>query len=273
MIERADPDDALFHRDGDWLVPTALTQGPWNPEHQHGGAVCAALAWGVEREPAPVPMRAARIAFDLMHAAPIAPVRIESRVVRAGRRVQLVDVALVEGERAVARASALRVRVADDLDLDDEGRGTPVSRLTSHPDDVMPMEAPRRFGGPLYVPGFIRAVELRRTNPNPRNGEPAVGWARLCCRVVAGEDPSPLVRLSALADFVSGLANGLDFTRYVSINPDLILHVERPPESDWIAIEAVTEIAADGVGLSHGTLHDLRGPVARATTSLYVAPR
>ena len=29
--------DALFVRRGDEYVATELTQGPWNPEHQHGG--------------------------------------------------------------------------------------------------------------------------------------------------------------------------------------------------------------------------------------------
>ena len=40
--------DALFVRRGDEYVATELTQGPWNPEHQHGGPVCALLAVVVE---------------------------------------------------------------------------------------------------------------------------------------------------------------------------------------------------------------------------------
>ena len=34
-----------------------------------------------------------------------------------------------------------------------------------------------------------------------------------------------------------------------------------------------TSITPDGIGASRGTLHDLRGPVARAHTSLYVTAR
>ena len=135
------------------------------------------------------------------------------------------------------------------------------------------MTAPRRFAANLTVPGYIRAVDLRRHRPQPRNGEPAICWSRLRCRVVEGEDPSPLLRLAAQADFVSGMANGLDFARYVSINPDVNVHLERAPEGEWFAIEALTTIAGDGIGHSHGTLHDRRGPVGQAASALYVAPR
>lgn len=272
MNSAAAEHDALFQRDGDWLVPSELTQGPWNPEHQHGGAVCAALAWLLEREPTPVPMRVVRVSFDLMQAAPLRPLRGEVRVARAGRRVQLADATLLEGERPVARASALRVRVDESLALGRDELGIARPPLDSKPDDFAPIVAPRRFGN-AYVPGYIRAVELRRSADERRNGETGMGWTRLRCRVVAGEDPSPLLRLAAQADFVSGIANGLDFMRFVSINPDVTLHVERPPESDWIGIEAVTSVTGDGIGHSHGTLYDLRGPVATADTSLYVAPR
>lgn len=272
MIQAADENDALFHRNGDWLEPSELTQGPWDPEHQHGGPVCAALAWASEQEPAPVAMRTVRIGFDLMHPVPLKPLRTEVRVARAGRRVQLLDVALLEGERAVARASALRVRV--DAEVDPVTASGPVGpALELQPDDLEPLGAPRRFGEDMYVPGYIRAVDLRRSTQEPSYGESVMAWSRLRCRVVEGEEPSPLVKVAALADFVSGMGNSLDFTRFVSINPDLMLEMLRPPESDWIGFETITTLSADGIGHSRGTLHDTRGPIGHASAALYVAPR
>ena len=275
MIEPVSPHDALFRREGDLLVPTELTGGPWNPEHQHGGAVCAALAWAVEQEPAPVPMRTVRIAFDLMHPAPLQPLRPQVTVVRAGRRVQLLDVALLEGERAVARASALRVRIDTTLGLDATTRGANAPALTIGPEDIAPMKAPRRFVASenIFIPGYIRAVDLRRQQFDATNGEPNVCWSRLRCRVVEGQAPSPFVRLASQADFVSGMANGLDFTRWVSINPDVTLQVEREPRGEWIGMEAVTTIADDGVGHSRGSLYDRQGRIGHASSALYVAPR
>jgi hypothetical protein len=98
-------------------------------------------------------------------------------------------------------------------------------------------------------------------------------WTRLRLPLVAGETPSPLVRLAATSDFASGSASDLDFERFVSINPDLTLHIEREPRSDWIGIVGSSEIRADGTGQSLGTLYDLHGRIARAQTSLYVAAR
>ena len=100
----ADPDDAIFELDGSRLVPSAFAGGPWNPGHQHGGAVCALLARAVEGCETPVPMRAARISFDLMRPVPMQPLVAVARVSKAGRRVQAVDAALLEGEIEVARA-------------------------------------------------------------------------------------------------------------------------------------------------------------------------
>ena len=56
---------ALFVRDGTLLVPTIYTQGPWNPEAQHGGPVCAALAWLIESVPTLVPMQVSRFTFEM----------------------------------------------------------------------------------------------------------------------------------------------------------------------------------------------------------------
>jgi acyl-CoA thioesterase len=275
VIEPPDENDFLFGLDAGRLVPTDLTQGPWDPEHQHGGAVCAALAWAVEQEPAPVPMRTVRIAFDLMHPAPMQPLRPQVTVVRAGRRVQLLDVALLEGERAVARASALRVRVDTTLGLDAETRGASAPPLAIGPEGIPPMKAPRRFAASenIFIPGFIRAVDLRRQQFEATNGEPNISWSRLRCRVVDGQEPSPFVRLASQVDFVSGVANGLDFTRWVSINPDVTLQVEREPEGEWIGIEAITSIADDGIGHSRGALYDRQGRIGHASSALYVAPR
>ena len=108
--------DALFVRRGDEFVATELTQGPWNPEHQHGGPVCALLATVVESVPSLVPMRCGRLTVDLIRTVPVAALRARTRVVREGKRVQLVEAALEHDGVEVARASALRVRVGDSHD-------------------------------------------------------------------------------------------------------------------------------------------------------------
>ncbi|MFO1537577.1 MAG: acyl-CoA thioesterase domain-containing protein, partial [Actinomycetota bacterium] len=108
--------DALFVRAGDAYVATHLTQGPWNPAHQHGGPVSALLAHLVERTPTLVPMRCGRLTVDLMRAVPVGRLTGVTRVVREGKRVQVVEASLGHDGIEVARASALRIRVGESAD-------------------------------------------------------------------------------------------------------------------------------------------------------------
>ena len=266
----AEPDAALFRIEGDQVFPSDMTQGPWNPEHQHGGAVSGLLAHCVEACPSPVPMRTVRMSIDLMRAVPMRPLSVRSRIVRSGRRIQVVDVSLLEGEIEVARASALRMRVAKGMGPIQSGETVafPYPPLASRPGGGEQFGR-RKMG---YVPGFIRAVEYERIS-DPQSGEVAVAWTRLRCRIVEGEDPSPQVRVATLADFTSGTGSTLDYTRWTCINADLTIHFEREPESDWIAIQAQTALGRDGAGQSIAVIYDLVGPVARSQTSLLLEAR
>lgn len=255
--------DALFVPDGDGVVATHLSQGPWNPSHQHGGPVSALLARTVEAVPTLVPMRCGRLTIDLMHAVPVARLTTASRIVREGKRVQLVEAAVLHDGAEVARASALRVRVGDS------------SAALTHPrrPDESPPPPPTtveesvlaRAG--LPVPGFLLALDMHRVAGGLGQGAPACTWFRLRVPVVAGEENTPLVRLAALADFTSGTANFLPIDRWSSINADISIHVLREPVGEWIAVDAVAHAAGDGIGHSRSTLYDTTGMVGTGATA------
>ena len=57
------------------------------------------------------------------------------------------------------------------------------------------------------------------------------------------------------------------------INPDLTLYIDRPPQGEWICLDARTTIAEGGIGVSESVLYDRAGMVGRATQALLVAPR
>ena len=59
----------------------------------------------------------------------------------------------------------------------------------------------------------------------------------------------------------------------MAINPDVSLHVMREPQGEWIGVNAGTWLEDDGLGQSFAELHDERGLVARAQTSLFVDRR
>ncbi|MBM3660007.1 MAG: thioesterase family protein [Actinobacteria bacterium] len=260
---------ALFVPDGDAVyVATHLTQGPWNPEHQHGGPVSALLAHVVEQVPTLVPMRCGRLAIDLMRAVPVARLETAARIVREGKRVQVVEAVLEHDGVVVARASALRVRISDTA-----------SALTHprRPDESPPppptqVEESVLAKAGLPVPGFLLALDMHRVTGGLGLGAPACTWFRLRQPVVAGVDPSPLVRLAALADFTSGTANFLPIDKWSSINADISINVLREPIGDWIAVDAVAHVAGDGIGHSRATLYDTTGMVGTGSTVQLVDP-
>ena len=107
---KAGPDDALVDVEGDVVIPTELCGGPWAADAQHGSAVAAVLARAVESVATPVPMRPARFTVDLLSPVPLEPMRQVVRVVKAGKRIAVVDAELHHGERLAARASCLLMR-------------------------------------------------------------------------------------------------------------------------------------------------------------------
>lgn len=257
---------ALFVREGSRFVATELTQGPWNPEHQHGGPVSALLARAVEEVPTLVPMRVGRLTVDLTRPVPVAPLGVAARVVREGKRVQLVEAALLHDDLEVARASALRLRIGQSAGaLEDPRRPdeTPPRAPTGPDGSVL-----ARAGFP--VPGFIRALDMERVCGGLGLGAPACSWFRLRVPVVLGEPVSPLVRLAALADFTSGTANFLPIERWSSINADVSIHVLRQPVGEWIAVDAVAHVAEDGIGHSRAQLFDVEGLVGTGSTAQLV---
>lgn len=252
---------ALFVRDHEFLVPTIYTQGPWNPQAQHGGPVCAALAWLIESIPTLVPMQVSRFTFDLFRAAPLTRLGTSTRVVREGKRLQVVEAVLLDGDTPVARGAAMRLRQAD------------LAEVADHPQRPRDMVAPPSGNVTALRPdvaariGFLRGIEVDRIAGTPGGGPPSITWYRSRVPLVEGEAMSPLQRLSLFADFTSASALYLDHAAYSAINPDVTVQVLRPPVGEWICVDGTTEAGANGVGHSRASLYDTGGFVASASTS------
>jgi hypothetical protein len=251
----------LFVRDGALLVPTIYTQGPWNPEAQHGGPVCAALTWLLESVPTLVPMQVSRFTFDLFRAAPLTPLATSTRVVREGKRLQLVEAMLYDGDTPIARGAAMRLREAD------------LAEVADHPQRPRHMVGPPSGNGATLRAdiaariGFLRGIEVERIAGTPGGGPPSTTWYRSRVPVVDGEVMSPLQRLSLFSDFTSASALYLDHASYSAINPDVTVQVLRPPVGEWICVDGSTEAGGNGIGHSRASLYDTTGFVASASTS------
>jgi hypothetical protein len=245
------------------LVATELASGPWDPRAQHGGAPAALLVRAFERVPAAGRLRMARLTFEFLRPVPVGPVEVQAEVTRPGRRVQLLDGAMLADGVEVVRARALRILAADSGSANSEEIAPPPG-----PEQSRAGELPG-----LHRPRFATdALEIRFV-AGSFGGGPATAWFRLARPLVGDEEPSTLQRLAAAGDFGAGLSGTLPRENYLFINADLTLYVEREPVGEWICLDSRTRIASGGVGIAESVLYDERGRVGRATQALLVAPR
>ena len=104
--------EAFYEPDGDLLVSSELTRGPWDPDAQHAGPPAALLGRAVERCEPRADAQVGRITFEILGPVPLAPLRASARIVRPGRSVELLEASLSGPDGEVMRASAWRLRTA-----------------------------------------------------------------------------------------------------------------------------------------------------------------
>ena len=258
--------EALFTRtESGALLPSALTRGPWTPDSQHGGPPAALLARAVEAT-APASMFVARFTVEFIRPVPIAALTVTSRIVRPGRRVQLVEATLSSATEPVAQAMALRIRIHEGIDLPPEASGPP--ETLAPPDTVAPVRLV-----PVEWENFGDALDTRPLIGGLTEPGPSVAWIRLVVPIVAGEDPTPLQRVLVAADCGNGISSAVDIHRYLFINPDLTVYQHRAAGGEWIGLDARTRLERQGSGLAEAVLFDERGRFGRSLQSLYVDER
>ncbi len=264
------PGDALFEPLGAGRYqPSRLTAGPWTPDAQHGGAPAALLAHAVEAAAPDQPMQVSRLTFGLVRPVPLTPLAVRVEVTRPGRKVQLLEATLRAGDSEVVRARALRIRTADLPALD--GHTPPEGR----PEPVPDQPSPEAFAtSPATWEAFHNtAMDVRFVAGGFGEMGPATAWFRLTVPVVAGEPTRPLSRLVAAADFGNGISRVFESTSVLFINPDLTVHVLRPPEGEWVALRAATATTGHGIAMAEGALFDEHGRVGRSVQSLLLDRR
>jgi hypothetical protein len=242
---------AFFIPDGDRFVATESTRGPWSRDYQHGGPPAALLTRALE----PLVGDGAlltRITFDFVRPVPVATLAVRAEVVRAGARVRRLHAVLVTTDGAtLVQAAAVALRTSSVL---------PAS--LGHDDDAPPrppeQSAPFQFGFFPDPVGYHTAMETRVAAGTWGKG-PMTAWMRPCVALVEGETLSPLQRLMTAVDSASGIAVVLDPMQHTFVNADLTVAVHRPPEGEWIGLDAATVAEAHGVGLTRARLWDTRG--------------
>lgn len=241
---------------------TVHTTGPWDARSQHAGPPSALLGRAVERCGPRDDMVLARATVEVLGPVPVDDVEVRARVARPGRSVELVEAVLSAGGRDAARMSAWRVLRA---------QGPEVPSRASSPPPVPPTESVG-VAPPGWVDGYLSAVEWRIATGGFAEPGPCTAWTRLRHRLVAGEQPSGLQRVLAVADSGNGLS-GERGPGWLFINCELTVHLHREAVGEWVCVDARTAISPGGAGLATTALSDRDGPVGVGAQALLVAPR
>jgi len=258
--------DAFYEKSGNGFIATELTRGPWDPGAQHAGPASALLGREIEGFDGDGAFQVGRIVFEILRPVPIGVLDVSSRVLRPGKKVQLVEASLSVDGAELMRATAWLLRK---------------QKLELPAEVVEPDAAPRgpeTGGEPEFFDtgqsvGYHTAMEWKSVGGAFREPGPATVWMRMRQPLVAGEEPSPLQRALVAADVGNGISAVLDWRSHVFVNVDLTVHFERMPEGEWICVDAVTRPQATGIGTAESVLSDVRGRVGRAAQSLLIAAR
>jgi len=261
-------DEALFRRDGDLLVPGVLTRGPWYQGTLHGSAMLAAIARAAERHPSEVDRQVVRLTVDMMRAAPMAPLRVETEAARSGKSIDIVDVAMYDGDELCVRGTALRVRLAD-LVVDEPEDAPPPPAPPA--DDHVGLSPFSRRGSD--EPAFHHAIDVHI------DVDTGVVWFRLAVPVVDGEPHTSIVTVAAIADWTYAAPHLLSGARGVArpparavhaINADTTINTFRPMSGDWLGLRTTAHTGSLGAGTSSAHLYDAAGPLGFSAQSVLV---
>lgn len=263
---------AVVSREGDWIRPSVHASGPWREDAQHGGVPAMLMAALAEEAMADEPgdWQLMRLSLELSRPVPMTPLRAECRA-EGGRSVRRLRLRLLDAdEQVVTEALVLMHRRGDTA-------AVPAFGAESSVPDVPPPEACTRraaFGDMPDRPAFhVSGMTILVAGGTDTEAGPATGWLRPAMPLIADRADSMTMRACAASDFGNGLSWETPFTGYAFANSDLSVHLQRPPEGEWVGLDARTWIGAGGIGQARSSLFDKRGVFGMAVQNLVVFAR
>jgi hypothetical protein len=253
--------------DGEWIEPTDLCRGPWDPEACHAGPPTGMLVRASERL---LPhQRFVRITVDLTRPVPQAGFRIIGEVIRSGRTVSTAALTMVDGNgKAVLSARTLHMAPQPNRELPTTPAETP--RLADTAPGLFPIHH-----GAHSLPFFPNAVEMRYPPGHDHLPGPTTAWMRTVPLI--GDDDaerhggvSGFTRICPLADCGNAISRNAEAGDLAFMNTDLTVVLHREPVGEWFGTQSVSRWEADGVGVSDSLLFDEEGAVGRAIQSLII---
>lgn len=228
-------------RHGDVLVPNRQAESGWAPNTLMGRYLAGLVAWGAERHAEPE-LQPARLTVDMFRPPMMGSTRVESVVVRSGKRIRVIDAQIEVDGVVVCRGNVVFLRRGE---TPDGQRWIPQASVLAPPDGL---ESMTKAGSAL--PWDQRTVGSWGVPSAPRTL-----WVTETERFIDGEPLSPFVRVALAADSANGTLNagadGLGF-----INADLTMTLGALPDGPWIGLEPISRVEADGISAGVVDLYD-----------------
>ena len=261
--------NSLFVRDNDHYVPTESAASFWSRDTVHGGASTALMVAVMEQHFSSDAMQLARLTVDLFRPIPMAPLRVECRAARNGKRLKLFDVSVFDGEQEVCRSSGL-VLERNALDLPEHAKaatGLPDAiKAAMDQAPVMGVYAAGNTEESGSTGGLHTRLEIKPVVFDIGSGRGCV-WAKLPLSVIDGLENSRLLNAAALADFANGFAY-LQLDENVGfINADITLNLHKMPVGEWLCLDARTQAQPGGTTMVEALVYDELGAIGRISQS------
>ncbi len=261
LIDAADPV-------GERFTATDLVRSTWTADIQHAAPVSALLVRALQHCAPRDDARLSRVAIDLLGPVPAdGEMWVRSRVERPGKQIELISAETLalgpDGRpRPTARATGWRLQQLDTAELAHAAAPLPA-----------PLTAARsRNLEKDFDRNYVHSLDWRWLT-KPLNDGPGESWIKPTASLVAGETMTPLERLFAVADCANGIGSKIDISRWTFLNNDLVVHVHRVPDGEWVGVRAETNYGPDGIGTTVGTLFDETGAVGSIAQSVLIRRR
>ena len=248
--------------DTQWFVGNEPARGPWSMDACHGGPPTAVIARALEQ--AVTDKQLVRMSVDLLRPIPMSGFCVDTTVEKNGRMVATARAELTDRNGKVcAVANSLHILPRDTGILPTFEPEAPVL-AGAIPGDFPILDTAhghRAFGH------FVEVAYPVGENNAPG---PTTMWARTT-HLLDGEEMSPFQRICPIADCGNGASRNAELTDFSFVNPDVVIAMHRPPQSEWIASVSHSLWQDNGIGLANAQLFDELGSIATVFQTLLLS--
>lgn len=254
--------ESLFRTEGTKFVPADAAGNPWGANLTGGGPVAGLLAHALEAALTDSDLFVARLTADLMRPVPRTELDVTTRVLRAGKRLHVLEATLSAQGQDLARMTAQAVR-REEIAEPSPPLGVPFAGPDELEDGTL---LPQGLG---LLPGVHDVVQTRWITDQFSNEPTCRVWMRMPMTLLPGVPTSPLVHVAILSDCINA-ASPIGRLAGPWINTDITLYLHRELEGDWLGIESTRATEHTGVGLASATLYDYKGPLGTVSEAILV---